>query len=55
MDSIDWDTKVWKTSLVRELFDAEIADSICQISLGSIRNENHYIWRSTANIMGSSQ
>lgn len=50
MDSIDWDTKVWKTSLVRELFDVEIADGICQISLGSIHNEYRKEWGSTTNV-----
>ncbi len=43
MDLIDWDIKVWKTSLVRELFGAEIIDGIFRIVLGSIHNEDRRV------------
>jgi hypothetical protein len=37
------DIKVWKASLVKELFGAEIVDGICQIVLGSIHNEDRRV------------
>jgi len=43
MDLINWETKAWKTSMVRDLFGAEIADGICQIPLGTIHNEDRQI------------
>jgi hypothetical protein len=48
MGHIDWDTKGWKTSLVRELFGAVITDVICQIPIGSIHYRDRQIWSGTS-------
>lgn len=44
---IDWDTKRWKISLVRELFGVAKAIHICQIPIGSIHNSDRQIWSAT--------
>ncbi len=45
---IDQDTRWWNSSLIKEIFQEDEVDIICQLSLSKYSQKNVMIWKGTS-------